>query len=152
MLISSVDMKSNYCFDVGSHWFLFSHSACRWRFGNNWTYVQWLSVLLFIYMSNILLYTFIITFILKRGKNAYAENFMTGYRVVFDRENLKLGWSNSKCEFSFFSSFVFIKNKPRPHNLVLVYLCVMKSHRQAPFLLVVLPFWRFVLILALFCF
>ncbi|CAN1191105.1 Aspartic proteinase-like protein 1 [Linum perenne] len=25
-------------------------------------------------------------------------NFMTGYRIVFDRENLKLGWSRSKCE------------------------------------------------------
>ncbi|CAI0429016.1 unnamed protein product [Linum tenue] len=25
-------------------------------------------------------------------------NFMTGYRMVFDRENLNLGWSRSKCE------------------------------------------------------
>ncbi|CAL1408938.1 unnamed protein product [Linum trigynum] len=25
-------------------------------------------------------------------------NFMSGYRMVFDRENLKLGWSRSKCE------------------------------------------------------
>ncbi|CAN0864522.1 Aspartic proteinase-like protein 1 [Linum grandiflorum] len=25
-------------------------------------------------------------------------NFMTGYRIVFDRENLKLGWSRSQCE------------------------------------------------------
>ena len=24
---------------------------------------------------------------------------MTGYRMVFDRENLKLGWSRSNCEF-----------------------------------------------------
>lgn len=27
---------------------------------------------------------------------------MTGYRTVFDRENLKLGWSHSNCEFSGF--------------------------------------------------
>ncbi|XP_050206552.1 aspartic proteinase-like protein 1 [Mercurialis annua] len=27
-----------------------------------------------------------------------GQNFMTGYRVVFDRENLKLGWSRSNCE------------------------------------------------------
>ncbi|KAJ9177647.1 hypothetical protein P3X46_012842 [Hevea brasiliensis] len=27
-----------------------------------------------------------------------GQNFMTGYRVVFDRENLKLGWSRSDCE------------------------------------------------------
>lgn len=27
---------------------------------------------------------------------------MTGYRTVFDRENLKLGWSRSNCEFSGF--------------------------------------------------
>uniref|UniRef100_A0A6M2ECE7 Peptidase A1 domain-containing protein n=1 Tax=Populus davidiana TaxID=266767 RepID=A0A6M2ECE7_9ROSI len=26
-----------------------------------------------------------------------GQNFMTGYRVVFDRENLKLGWSRSNC-------------------------------------------------------
>ncbi|KAF2284095.1 hypothetical protein GH714_018939 [Hevea brasiliensis] len=29
---------------------------------------------------------------------AIGQNFMTGYRVVFDRENLKLGWSRSDCE------------------------------------------------------
>lgn len=28
-----------------------------------------------------------------------AENYMTGYRVVFDMENLKLGWSNSNCKY-----------------------------------------------------
>lgn len=28
---------------------------------------------------------------------------MTGYRMVFDRENLKLAWSRSNCEFSFLS-------------------------------------------------
>ncbi|XP_012093314.1 aspartic proteinase-like protein 1 isoform X2 [Jatropha curcas] len=28
-----------------------------------------------------------------------GQNFMMGYRVVFDRENLKLGWSRSSCEF-----------------------------------------------------
>ncbi|XP_057994289.1 aspartic proteinase-like protein 1 isoform X2 [Hevea brasiliensis] len=27
-----------------------------------------------------------------------GQNFMTGYRVVFDMENLKLGWSNSNCQ------------------------------------------------------
>lgn len=26
-----------------------------------------------------------------------GQNFMTGYRLVFDRENLKLGWSHSNC-------------------------------------------------------
>ncbi|KAK1290397.1 Aspartic proteinase-like protein 1 [Acorus calamus] len=26
-----------------------------------------------------------------------GQNFMTGYRMVFDRENLKLGWSQSDC-------------------------------------------------------
>ncbi|RWR93043.1 aspartic proteinase-like protein 1 isoform X1 [Cinnamomum micranthum f. kanehirae] len=26
-----------------------------------------------------------------------GQNFMTGYRIVFDRENLKLGWSPSNC-------------------------------------------------------
>lgn len=29
----------------------------------------------------------------------YAENFMTGYRVVFDREKLILGWKEADCEF-----------------------------------------------------
>ncbi|PKI76365.1 hypothetical protein CRG98_003287 [Punica granatum] len=27
-----------------------------------------------------------------------GHNFMTGYRMVFDRENLKLGWSHSNCQ------------------------------------------------------
>ncbi|XP_015074092.1 aspartic proteinase-like protein 1 isoform X1 [Solanum pennellii] len=27
-----------------------------------------------------------------------GQNFMSGYRMVFDRENLKLGWSRSDCE------------------------------------------------------
>lgn len=39
-------------------------------------------------------------------KQLYADNFMMGYRMVFDRDNLKLGWSLSDCELfprSFFS-------------------------------------------------
>lgn len=32
-----------------------------------------------------------------------AENFMTGYQIVFDRENFKLGWSRSNCECPDFS-------------------------------------------------
>ncbi|KAK8717293.1 hypothetical protein V6N13_044566 [Hibiscus sabdariffa] len=27
-----------------------------------------------------------------------GQNFMTGYRMVFDREKMKLGWSSSKCQ------------------------------------------------------
>ncbi|KAE8704907.1 Aspartic proteinase-like protein 1 [Hibiscus syriacus] len=27
-----------------------------------------------------------------------GQNFMTGYRMVFDRENMKLGWSTSNCQ------------------------------------------------------
>ena len=27
-----------------------------------------------------------------------VENYMAGYRIVFDRENMKLGWSASKCK------------------------------------------------------
>lgn len=27
-----------------------------------------------------------------------GQNFMTGYRLVFDRENMKLGWSHSDCQ------------------------------------------------------
>ncbi|GAV77816.1 Asp domain-containing protein [Cephalotus follicularis] len=27
-----------------------------------------------------------------------GQNFMTGYRMVFDRENMKLGWSRSNCQ------------------------------------------------------
>lgn len=30
----------------------------------------------------------------------FAENFMTGYQMVFDREKMKLGWSHSKCKFT----------------------------------------------------
>lgn len=27
-----------------------------------------------------------------------GQNYMTGYRMVFDRESLKLGWSSSNCQ------------------------------------------------------
>lgn len=33
---------------------------------------------------------------------------MTGYRTVFDRENLKLGWSRSNCEFSGFLEILWM--------------------------------------------
>ncbi|KAJ9670802.1 hypothetical protein PVL29_027000 [Vitis rotundifolia] len=36
-----------------------------------------------------------------------GQNFMTGYRMVFDRENLKLGWSRSNCEFYGLSQSIF---------------------------------------------
>lgn len=28
-----------------------------------------------------------------------AENFMTGYRIIFDRENMILGWKNTSCKY-----------------------------------------------------
>jgi hypothetical protein len=27
-----------------------------------------------------------------------AENFLTGYHIVFDKENMKLGWYRSECK------------------------------------------------------
>ncbi|XVF36775.1 hypothetical protein REPUB_Repub19eG0087500 [Reevesia pubescens] len=36
-----------------------------------------------------------------RGKDDFGvigQNFMTGHRIVFDRENLMLSWSHSKCQ------------------------------------------------------
>lgn len=33
---------------------------------------------------------------------------MTGYRMVFDRENLKLGWSRSDCEYQFLITYVLV--------------------------------------------
>ncbi|XP_022773173.1 aspartic proteinase-like protein 1 [Durio zibethinus] len=36
-----------------------------------------------------------------RGSDDFGiigQNFMTGHRIVFDRENLKLGWSHSNCQ------------------------------------------------------
>lgn len=47
---------------------------------------------------------FIFSFSAKRFHIVDAENFMTGYHLVFDRENLKLRWSRSDCE-SFCSLF-----------------------------------------------
>ena len=49
----------------------------------------------------------------------HAENFMTGYRITFDREKMVLGWkeSNCKCDLTiwgwisttFFSSSDFLR-------------------------------------------
>lgn len=33
---------------------------------------------------------------------------MTGYRIVFDRDNMNLGWKESNCEYNF--AFLSIKN------------------------------------------
>ncbi|VVB13910.1 unnamed protein product [Arabis nemorensis] len=32
------------------------------------------------------------------GTGSIGQNYMRGYRMVFDRENMKLGWSASKCQ------------------------------------------------------
>lgn len=50
----------------------------------------------------------------------YVENFMTGYRIVFDREKLVLGWKKFDCkcyalsstnELSFFSVTLSLSKK-----------------------------------------
>ncbi|PKA58081.1 Aspartic proteinase-like protein 1 [Apostasia shenzhenica] len=48
----------------------------------------------------------------------HAENFMTGYDMVFDRENLKLGWSRSDCRNLGSSTRVPLTPSPqsRPEN------------------------------------
>lgn len=38
-----------------------------------------------------------------------AENFMVGYRLVFDRENLKFGWSNANCKYLKFTAYADLK-------------------------------------------
>ncbi|CAL9001348.1 unnamed protein product [Prunus brigantina] len=46
-----------------------------------------------------------------------GQNFMTGYRTVFDRENLKLGWSRSNCQdFSDAKSMPLTPSKGTPPN------------------------------------
>ncbi|XP_021275403.1 aspartic proteinase-like protein 1 [Herrania umbratica] len=34
----------------------------------------------------------------ERDVGTIGQNFMTGYRMVFDREKMKLGWSPSNCQ------------------------------------------------------
>ncbi|KAJ6791720.1 aspartic proteinase-like protein 1 [Iris pallida] len=43
-----------------------------------------------------------------------GQNLMTGYRMVFDRENLKLGWSHSNCRDLDNSSTITLS--PPPHD------------------------------------
>lgn len=38
----------------------------------------------------------VMTFII----DLYPENFMTGYKIVFDREKMVLGWKASDCEYN----------------------------------------------------
>lgn len=33
--------------------------------------------------------------------HCFPENFMTGYRIIFDREKMALGWKESDCKFIF---------------------------------------------------
>ncbi|XP_042494701.1 aspartic proteinase-like protein 1 isoform X2 [Macadamia integrifolia] len=43
-----------------------------------------------------------------------GQNFMTGYRLVFDKENLKLGWSRSSCQD--LSAGQSVPLAPPPHD------------------------------------
>ncbi|KAJ0988378.1 hypothetical protein J5N97_006734 [Dioscorea zingiberensis] len=45
-----------------------------------------------------------------------GQNFMKGYRMVFDRENLKLGWSHSDCHDLDNSTRVPLTPPPGAHN------------------------------------
>ncbi|KAG5559775.1 hypothetical protein RHGRI_003161 [Rhododendron griersonianum] len=45
--------------------------------------------------------------------NPNAENFMTGYRIVFDREKMVLGWESSNCYDAEKSSTLPV-NPPEP--------------------------------------
>ncbi|KAK1266004.1 Aspartic proteinase-like protein 1 [Acorus gramineus] len=45
-----------------------------------------------------------------------GQNFMTGYRMVFDRENLKLGWSQSDCGGELDNSTGVPSPHDRPEN------------------------------------
>lgn len=47
------------------------------------------------------IYLFVGYFIYMEITDFYAENFMTGYRVVFDRERLVLGWEKFNCKYYF---------------------------------------------------
>lgn len=60
---------------------------------------------LFVYFDFGVILGFVYVNFCTNEKKIHAENLMTGYRVVFDRENLKLGWSHSNCEFFLLSSF-----------------------------------------------
>ncbi|XP_077212755.1 eukaryotic aspartyl protease family protein [Tasmannia lanceolata] len=44
-----------------------------------------------------------------------GQNLMTGYRIVFDRENLKLGWSRSNCID--LTDGMVVPLTPPPHNI-----------------------------------
>lgn len=101
---------------AGSWRFLFSHTANWWRYWNNWTWVCnifWLQNVYFnlFYKKPPPLYKNPLLFIKKIFFVFFkcnAENYMTGYRMVFDRENLKLAWSRSNCEFP--SLLIYIKD------------------------------------------
>ncbi|XP_012837915.1 PREDICTED: aspartic proteinase-like protein 1 [Erythranthe guttata] len=47
---------------------------------------------------------FCLALIKSEGINVIGQNFMTGYRIVFDREEMLLGWKESDCYDSISSS------------------------------------------------
>ncbi|KAF7809620.1 aspartyl protease family protein 1-like [Senna tora] len=46
--------------------------------------------------------------------NIIGQNFMTGYRIVFDRENMILGWKNSSCYDDEFSNTLDVSTAQSP--------------------------------------
>ncbi|KAG8383485.1 hypothetical protein BUALT_Bualt04G0018200 [Buddleja alternifolia] len=46
-----------------------------------------------------------------------GQNFMTGYQIVFDRENFKLGWSHSNCKDLDYGNGVPSGNGNSPNSL-----------------------------------
>ncbi|EYU37089.1 hypothetical protein MIMGU_mgv1a024952mg, partial [Erythranthe guttata] len=65
---------------------------------------------------------FCLALIKSEGINVIGQNFMTGYRIVFDREEMLLGWKESDCElfsslsfcFSSFTSYDSISSSAQP--------------------------------------
>jgi len=75
-------------------WILSSSTIIKREYRNDWT---WAISLSFFLRSTCFFSS--LCFLLSSQLNfTRAENFMTGYRMVFDRENLKLGWSRSNCK------------------------------------------------------
>ncbi|TKY58311.1 Aspartic proteinase protein 1 [Spatholobus suberectus] len=46
--------------------------------------------------------------------NIIGQNFMTGYKIVFDRDNMNLGWKESNCSGDVLSNTSPIKPSPSP--------------------------------------
>ncbi|GLU19728.1 hypothetical protein SLE2022_359600 [Rubroshorea leprosula] len=91
---SDSDLPFNYCYDLSANQTNFTYPVVNLTMkGGDSFFVN--DPIVVVSMKDVTAYCLAI--VKSNDVNIIGQNFMTGYRVVFDRENMILGWKPSDC-------------------------------------------------------